>query len=76
MRKVVSVMQVNVAKLRGKIAEQGLTQEKIANDLSIDKSTFSRKMKSDALDFSIGEMHRIAEILHLSKTEASEIFLS
>lgn len=69
-------MQVNVAKLRGKIAEQGLTQEKIANDLSIDKSTFSRKMKSDALDFSIGEMHRIAEILHLSKAEASEIFLS
>ncbi len=53
-----------------------MTQEKLAHAMSIDKSTLSRKMKSEALDFSVGEMHQIAEILSLSKEEAGEIFLS
>lgn len=69
-------MHVNVALLRGKIAERGLTQEKLARELAMDKSTLSRKMKSEALDFSVGEMHQIVEILELSKVEAGEIFLS
>lgn len=67
-------MRVNVAKLRGKIVERGLTQEKLALELSMDKSTLSRKMRTDALDFSVGEMHRIVEILDISKKEVSEIF--
>lgn len=69
-------MHVDVARLRGKIAERGLTQERLAHALEMDKSTLSRKMKSEALDFSVGEMHHIVEILNLSKTEAGEIFLS
>lgn len=72
----VSTVHVDVALLRGKIAERGMTQEKLAQAMSIDKSTLSRKMKSEALDFSVGEMHRIVEILGLSKAEAGEIFLS
>lgn len=69
-------MRVDVDKLRGKIVERGMTQEKLAHNLAMDKSTFSRKMKSEALEFSIGDMHRIASILCLSKEEAGEIFLS
>lgn len=68
-------MHVNVSKLRGKIAENGLTQAKIAAMISVNRSTFSRKMRSSALKFSVGEMLRIAEILHLSPDEASQIFL-
>lgn len=69
-------MRVDIAKLKGKISECGMTQEKLARRISMDKSTFSRKMKSEALAFSVGEMHCIAEALNLSKSEASEIFLS
>lgn len=69
-------MRVDVARLRGKIVEKGMTQEQLASELSMDKSTFSRKMKSEALAFSVGEMHHIAEVLELSKREAGEIFLS
>lgn len=69
-------MRVDVDMLRGKIAERGMTQEKLAHMLSMDKSTFSRKMKSSALTFSVGEMHNIASVLKLSKDEASQIFLS
>lgn len=69
-------MRVNVSKLMGKIREVGLTKEAIAKDLSMDRSTFYRKVKSDGLAFSIGEMHAMADILNLSKAEATEIFLS
>ena len=69
-------MRVDTARLRGKIIERGMTQEKLAQKLSMDKSTFSRKMKSAALSFSVGEMHQIAEILRLDNHEAGEIFLS
>lgn len=69
-------MRVDVPKLRGKIAERGMTQEKLAHALGMDKSTLSRKMKSEALDFSVGEMHHIVEVLEISKDEAGEIFLS
>jgi len=69
-------LHVNVDRLRGKIVECGLTQGKVALQLKIDISAFSRKMKSNALDFSIGEMHRIVDILQLSKEEATQIFLA
>ena len=74
--KVVKIMRVDVAKLRGKIAECGMTQERLARELDMDKSTLSRKMKSNALNFSVGEMHQIAAILNLSKEDAGDIFLS
>ena len=69
-------MRVDVNKLRGKIAERGTTQEKVASQIPMHRSTFSGKMQSEALEFSIGDMHRISEILQLSKEEAGEIFLS
>lgn len=69
-------MKVDVSKLRGKIVECGMTQEKVAQEIQMDKSTFSRKMKSEALGFSIGDMHKIVSILGLTKEEAGEIFLS
>ena len=69
-------MKVNIDKLRGKIAERGTTQEKVASQIPMNKSTFSRKMQSEGLEFSIGDMHQITEILQLSKEEAGEIFLS
>jgi len=69
-------MRVDIPKLRGAIVTAGYTQEKLSAELKIDKSTFSRKMMSEGLSFSIGEMHRIAEILSLSNEQASEIFLA
>lgn len=68
-------MQVNLAKLRGKIVERGYTHERLAREMHIDKSTLSRKMTSGGEDFTIGEMHKICRILGLSSEEATEIFL-
>ena len=69
-------MQVNVNKLRGKIAESGLSNEMVAKKIGIDGSTFFRKMKSDALTFSIGQMHSLVSVLKMTPDEATDIFLS
>ena len=68
-------LATNMQLLRAKIVERRLTQEKVARSLGIDESTFSRKMKTDGMAFSIGEMHRIAEVLQLSAEDAQNIFL-
>ena len=68
-------MRTNMDKLRGKMAEKRITQEELAEKIGIDPSTFSRKMKTDGTSFTIGQMHKIADILCLSNTEAISIFL-
>ncbi len=66
----------NVMKLKGKIAENGLTIEKTANMIGIDNSTFHRKMKNDGINFSIGEANKLVEILKLTQEEAMVIFFN
>lgn len=61
--------------LRGKIREHGLTQGDVATKLGMDSSTFSRKISSDGLKFTVGEMHSIADVLHLNSEECRDIFL-
>ena len=65
---------VNIAKLKGKISECNTTQEALAKDIGIDKSTFYRKMKQNG-NFSINEVNLIVSSLNLSKDEAISIFL-
>ena len=76
MRERRRIMQVNVNKLRGKIAESGMSNEMVADALGIDGSTFFRKMKADGLSFSIGQMHSLVSVLHMTPAEACDIFLS
>ena len=67
-------MCTNMAKLKGKIAECGMTQEEVAERLGVG-STFSRKMKADGLSFTVEQMHKLVEILNMTPQEAIQIFL-
>jgi transcriptional regulator with XRE-family HTH domain len=69
-------MATNMNLLRAKIVERGMTQEKLAAAIGMDSSTFWRKMQTQGLSFSIGEMHKIADTLQLSDTDATQIFLA
>lgn len=69
-------MRVNVDALKGKIVDRGLTQEQVAEKINLDRSTFSRKMCSNALKFSVGDMHKLCDVLQLSAEEAKHIFLA
>ena len=68
-------MHTDMAKLKGKITERSMTQEEVAEKIGIDSSTFSRKMKADGLTFTVGQMHKIANVLSLANQEAVQIFL-
>lgn len=61
-------------KLKGKIIEKGLSVEKLAEIVGIDKSTFYRRL-SDFDTFTIGEVAKIKDALGLSKEEAYELFI-
>lgn len=61
-------------KLKGKMKENGITQEKLSAAIQIDRSTLSRRLKTGE-DFTIGEANRIVKMLRLTTDEALAIFL-
>lgn len=67
---------VNVNKLKGAIIEHGFTVDKLAAAMSINPSSFYRKLKTDGATFSIGEADSITKILNLSCEEATAIFFA
>ena len=69
-------MLVNIQKLKGKIVEKEKTQESVADAIGIDRTTFYRKMKNGGSGFTVGEIHKIVDVLPLSKEEATEIFFA
>jgi len=67
---------VNVNKLKGKIVEQGLTVETLAQRIKVDKSTLYRKMNDMGESFTIREENLICKALNLNGQEATAIFFS
>ena len=68
-------MSTNMDMLRDKMAEKNISNEAMAKEIGIDASTFYRKMKSCGTNFTVGQMHKIVEVLELSSKEAALIFL-
>ena len=66
---------MNINKLKGKIVEQGLNIEQVADMIGVDRSTFYRKM-NNADKITIGEAARIKDALMLSDSDAYDIFLA
>ena len=51
-----------------------MTQQELAKKIGVDSSTISRKLASDGLKFTVGEVHEIAEVLELSASECKDFF--
>lgn len=66
----------NIAILRGKIVERNTTQETVADEMGINRSTFYRKMKENGLPFTVGEVQRLAAILSLTGDDVMRIFFA
>ncbi len=66
---------MNILKLKGKIVENGLNNMLFAEKIGLPIATFYRRLENDGVDFSIGEIQKIVEVLHLTNEEAIEIFL-
>lgn len=68
-------MSTNIDMLRGKMENRQITNEEMAKRLGIDPSTFYRKLKANGTTFTVGQMHKIVEVLRLEPKEAASIFL-
>lgn len=68
-------MRTNMDALRGKMAEKRIGNEEMAKRIGVDPSTFYRKIRLDGIHFTVGQMHKIVEVLELTNEEATAIFL-
>lgn len=68
-------MSTNIKLLRDKMASRNISTEDMAKKMGIDTSTLYRKMKSDGVNFTVGQMHTIVDLLQLTAEEAAAIFL-
>jgi DNA-binding XRE family transcriptional regulator len=66
---------MNVNKLKGKIAENGLNVETLANRIGINRASMYRKL-NNAEKITIGEARKIKAALNLTAAEATDIFLA
>lgn len=66
---------MNTRKLKGKIVERGLSVDKLANAIGIDTATMYRKLNNFE-KFTIGDAHKIKDVLNLTDSEAYDIFLA
>lgn len=64
---------MNVAKLKGVMAEKGFTQKELAKKLSLSERTMQLRMKAGR--FGTDEAERIGEILGIDKKTLVDIFL-
>ena len=65
---------MNIAKLKGKVVENNMTNGEFASAIGIDASTLVRRFNNQD-SFKIGEINRAVKVLHLTREEASDIFL-
>lgn len=63
----------NYSKLKGKMKEKGITQEKLSEMIGIDKSTLSLKLNNQAL-LNQDEINKITKILKIPAKEIKEYF--
>ena len=65
----------NMMKLRGAMAGKGITQEKLAEIIGIDRTTLIRKMKNDGLQFTVRRSTENSSCPFLNRSEVLDIFL-
>ena len=63
-----------INKLKAKLVEHGIGVVEFAAEIGIDSSTLYRKLRKPDT-FQLWELQRIKEILHLTPTQFSQIFL-
>lgn len=69
-------MFTNIDELKRKMAEKEISNEEMAKALNINPSTFYRKLQTAGENFTVGQMHRIVEVLGLNREEVALIFLN
>lgn len=68
-------MQINIPKLKGKMAENNINRAQLASKIGMARTTFYRKLKSGGGSFTVEEVQGIASALNMTPDEVMNIFL-
>ena len=68
-------MQINIPKLKGKMAENNINRTQLASKIGMARTTFYRKLKSGGGSFTVEEVQGIASALNMTPDEVTNIFL-
>lgn len=66
---------INTNKIKGRIAEMGLTQKEVADTLNIAQSTVSQKI-NNIRPMNLDEAMKMADLLHLKPDEFGKYFFT
>ena len=67
-------MQINIPKLKGKMAENDMTATKLASKIGVNRRLFYRKLSSGGGSFTVEELQNIVEALNMTPDEVMNIF--
>lgn len=65
----------NYSKLRGRMAEKGVTQRELAKNIGMESVTLSKSLTGLRL-FRVNEVDRIAEVLDIQPAEMGDYFFT
>ena len=66
---------LNVSKIRGRMAELGVTQKEIAKEMNLAAPTVSKKL-NQIRPMNLDEAEKLAQILKISNNEFGEYFFA
>lgn len=66
---------MNIAKLRGRMVEKGITQQDFADKLGMSYSKLYRILQEGGHDFTVADIKVSKEVLDLTDSDLMEIFL-
>ncbi len=64
-----------VNKLKGKVAEQGLTLTALAKEIGLDYSSLYRRLEGQ-VSFTVSDVEKITKVLHLRDEDIVNIFFA
>lgn len=68
-------MQINIQKLKGKMAEENVSANELSSAIGVDKTTFYRKVREGGGKFTVEQIQGIVAKLSMTPDEALHIFL-
>lgn len=67
-------MQINIPKLKGKMAENNTNGAQLAGKIGVARTTFYRKLNSGGGSFTVEEVQGITSALNMTPDEVMNIF--
>ena len=67
---------INILKLKGKMVENAVSMDQMADALGINTATMYRKLNNNGKTLLVCEANQIVKLLRLTKEEALAIFFS